>query len=86
MFSKPRGDNSVLARELAHRLALRFSERNFHRDDPMWSVPLYFAPRCREVLDMALSEERKRGNHVANVEMLQDSLPPASAVFLPRRN
>lgn len=36
------------------RLAIRFSERNFRHDGPMCSVPLYFAPRCREVLDAAL--------------------------------
>jgi len=32
------------------RLALRFSERNFHEDGPLGSVPLYFLPRIGEVI------------------------------------
>ena len=30
-------------------LALRLSEKNFHREGPLMSVPLYFVPRLKEL-------------------------------------
>ena len=32
------------------RVAVRFSERNFHVDGPLRSVPLYFAPRLMDAI------------------------------------
>lgn len=42
------------------QLALRFSERNFHEDGTLKSVPLYFLPRVGEMLWPGLSAETKQ--------------------------
>jgi len=55
------------------RLALRLSEKNFHRDGPLLSVPLYFVPRLAELF--AIEREHPCSKGTSDLEYGCSKLP-----------